>query len=153
MKVFAVGGALGALAIGLGAPAFLHGYYELAITLALCAVLFVWRARGARWWLTTGAAAVCAGTIGIAIVLAIHGFHHGLGYLFTSQGVENAKTNPLGLDFHGSYFGALVIAVLAPVYIFYGFESAGDISEETKDAGRQVPRAMRYALIWGSCCC
>lgn len=89
------------------------------------------------------------GTVGIAIVLAIHGFHHGLGYLFTSQGVQNAKTNPLGLDFHGSYFGALVIAVLAPVYIFYGFESAGDISEETKDAGRQVPRAMRQALIWG----
>ena len=39
--------------------------------------------------------------------------------------------------------------MLAPVYIFYGFESAGDISEETKDAGRQVPRAMRHALIWG----
>jgi len=89
------------------------------------------------------------GTIGIAIVLAIHGFHHGLGYLFTRQGVENAKTNPLGLDFHGSYFGALVIAVLAPVYIFYGFESAGDISEETKDAGRQVPRAMRYRADLG----
>jgi amino acid transporter len=89
------------------------------------------------------------GTLGIAIVLAIHGFHHGLGYLFTSQGVQNVKTNPLGLDFHGSYFGALIIAVLAPVYIFYGFESAGDISEETKDAGRQVPRAMRHALIWG----
>jgi amino acid transporter len=39
--------------------------------------------------------------------------------------------------------------VLAPVYIFYGFESAGDIAEETKDAGRQIPKAMRYALIWG----
>jgi amino acid transporter len=89
------------------------------------------------------------GTIGIAIVLGIHGFHHGLGYLFSSQGVQNVKTNPLSLDFHGSYFGALIIAVLAPVYIFYGFESAGDISEETKDAGRQVPRAMRHALIWG----
>src|SRR5580692_11443682 len=89
------------------------------------------------------------GTVGLAIVLAIHGFHHGLGYLFTTQGVENVKTNPLGLDFGGSYFGALLIAVLAPVYIFYGFESAGDISEETKDAGRQVPRAMRHALIWG----
>src|SRR4029079_14667957 len=24
----------------------------------------------------------------------------------------------------------------------------GDISEETKDAGRQVPRAMRMALLW-----
>jgi amino acid transporter len=39
--------------------------------------------------------------------------------------------------------------VLAPVYIIYGFEAAGDISEETKDAGRQVPRAMRLAIIWG----
>jgi amino acid transporter len=89
------------------------------------------------------------GTIGLSIVLAIHGFHHGLGYLFTTQGVQHVKTNPLGLDFGGSYFGALLIAVLAPVYIFYGFESAGDISEETKDAGRQVPRSMRHALIWG----
>jgi len=43
----------------------------------------------------------------------------------------------------------VLIAVLAPVYIYYGFESAGDISEETKDAGRQVPRAMRLAVIWG----
>ena len=89
------------------------------------------------------------GTLGIAIVLAIHGFHHGLGYLFSTENVEHVKTNPLGLDFGGSYGGALIIAVLAPVYIFYGFESAGDISEETKDAGRQVPRAMRHALIWG----
>jgi len=89
------------------------------------------------------------GTVGIAIVLAIHGFHHGLGYLFTTQGVQHAATNPLSLNFNGSYLGAMVIAVLAPVYIFYGFESAGDISEETKDAGRQVPRAMRHALIWG----
>src|ERR1700728_2183886 len=89
------------------------------------------------------------GTLGIAIVLAIHGFHHNVGYLFTTQGAQNVKTNALGLNFGGSEFGALMIAVLAPVYIFYGFESAGDISEETKDAGRQVPRAMRHALIWG----
>ncbi len=89
------------------------------------------------------------GTIGIAIILAIHGFHHGLGFLFSTQGVQNAATNPLGLDFHGSWLAAALIAVLAPVYIYYGFESAGDISEETKDAGRQVPRAMRLALVWG----
>ena len=30
------------------------------------------------------------GTFGIAIILAIHGFHHGLGYLFTTQGVTHA---------------------------------------------------------------
>ena len=90
------------------------------------------------------------GTIGIALVLWIHGFHHGhLGYLVSTQDVQHVAHNPLSLNFGGSYLGAMVIAVLVPVYIFYGFESAGDISEETKDAGRQVPRAMRYALIWG----
>jgi amino acid transporter len=89
------------------------------------------------------------GTFGIAIILAIHGFHHGPGYLFTTQGQENASANALALDFHGSWLAAALIAVLAPVYIYYGFESAGDISEETKDAGRQVPRAMRLAVIWG----
>ena len=89
------------------------------------------------------------GTIGIAIILAIHGFHHGLGFLFSTQGAEHASTNAYGFSFHGSWYAAALIALLAPVYIFYGFESAGDISEETKDAGRQVPRAMRHAMIWG----
>ena len=89
------------------------------------------------------------GTVGIALILAIHGFNHGLGYLFSTEGVTHASGNPLGLDFGGSWLAAGLIAVLAPVYIFYGFESAGDISEETKDAGRQVPRSMRHALIWG----
>ncbi len=124
----------------------------LVMTLILLAIQTTVNITGAKMMARVAQLGVYVeilGTIGIAIVLGIHGFHHGLGYLFTSQGVQNAKTNPLGLDFHGSYFGALVIAVLAPVYIFYGFESAGDISEETKDAGRQVPRAMRHALIWG----
>jgi amino acid transporter len=89
------------------------------------------------------------GTFGIAIILAIHGFHHGLGYLFSTQGQTHAASNAFALSFHGSFLAAGLIAVLAPVYIYYGFESAGDISEETKDAGRQVPRAMRLAVIWG----
>jgi amino acid transporter len=41
------------------------------------------------------------------------------------------------------------VAVLAHVYIFYGFESAGDVAEETKEASRTVPRAMRSALLYG----
>jgi amino acid transporter len=89
------------------------------------------------------------GTLGIAIILGIHGFHHGLGYLFSTEGALHGSTNALGVNFHGSFVAAGLIAVLAPVYIYYGFESAGDISEETKDAGRQVPRAMRMALLWG----
>jgi hypothetical protein len=64
--MIAVGGALGALAIGIGAPIALRGYYELAITLGLCALLFAWRARGANAPTTAGALLVCAATVGIA---------------------------------------------------------------------------------------
>ncbi len=90
------------------------------------------------------------GTFGVFIALALHGFHHGFGFTFSSQGVEFPKTNPLNLDFGGNWWsGAALVAVLANVYIFFGFESAGDISEETIDAQRQVPRAMRNALLYG----
>ncbi len=89
------------------------------------------------------------GTLGVAVVLGIHGFHHGLGFLTSTQNVQHASSNPLGLNFGGSWLGAALVAVLAPVYIFYGFESAGDISEETQNAGRQVPRSMRLSLLGG----
>jgi len=89
------------------------------------------------------------GTLGIAIILAIHGFHHGLGFLFSTQGVTHAASNVYGVDFSGSWLAAALVAVLAPVYIFYGFESAGDIAEETQDAERKIPKSMRWALIWG----
>lgn len=35
------------------------------------------------------------------------------------------------------------------MYIFFGFESCRDIAEETRDAGRRIPGAMRLAVIWG----
>ena len=89
------------------------------------------------------------GTLGIAIILAIHGFHHGLGFLFSTENVQNAASNPSTARLRRQLADRrALIAVLAPVYIFYGFESAGDISEETKDAGRKVP-GDALALIWG----
>ena len=88
------------------------------------------------------------GTFGIAIMLAIAGFHHGLDYLFTSQGAENAATSPLGVDFGGNWLlGAAFVAILAHVYIFYGFESAGDVAEEVVQASKRVPRAIISSLL------
>lgn len=90
------------------------------------------------------------GTFGIVILLAIKGFHHGLGFLWSTQGAEHGPTNPLGVDFHGNWLlGAALVAILAHVYIFYGFESAGDIAEETKDASRQVPKGIVRSLLVG----
>ncbi len=90
------------------------------------------------------------GTFGVAIALGIVGFHHGFGFLFSSNGAETASSNSLQVDFGGNWLtGAALVAVLAHVYIFYGFEAAGDIAEETVNASRQVPRAMRSALVYG----
>ncbi len=125
----------------------------LVITLILLAVQTMLNITGARVMgrvAQFGVFVEIVGTVGIAIILAIKGFHHGLGFLFSTQGVQHVASNPLKLDFHGNWLtGAALISVLAPVYIFYGFESAGDISEETKGAGRTVPRSMRMALTWG----
>ena len=90
------------------------------------------------------------GTVGLAIVLLAFATHHSLGYLFTTQGTTHLKTSPLGVNFNGNWWaGAALIAVLGPVYIFYGFESAGDVAEEVVNASRHVPRAMISALVFG----
>jgi len=124
----------------------------LVVTLVLLAIQTTMNTIGARVMgriAQFGVYVEILGTFGIAVVLAIHGFHHGFGYLTSTQNVQHVSANPFGVNFHGSWTAAALVAVLAPVYIFYGFESAGDISEETKNAGRQVPRAMRLSLIWG----
>ena len=90
------------------------------------------------------------GTFGIAILLAVKGFHHGLGFLFTTQGTQNLATNPLGVGFGGSWWlGAAFVAILAHVYIFYGFESAGDVAEEVVNPSRRVPKAIVSSLLVG----
>jgi amino acid transporter len=125
----------------------------LLVTLALLAVQTTLNIIGAKMMgrvASVGTYVEILGTFGIAIILAIAGFHHGLGFLFSTKGAEHLKTNPLGVDFGGNWWaGAALVAILAHVYIFYGFESAGDVAEETKDATRQVPRAMRGALLVG----
>jgi amino acid transporter len=124
----------------------------LVITLVLLAIQTILNITGAHVMgrvAQFGVGVEILGTFGIAIILAIHGFHHGLSFLFSTQGATHAATNVYGVGFGGSWLAAALVAVLAPVYIFYGFESAGDIAEETKDAGRQIPKSMRWALIWG----
>jgi amino acid transporter len=88
------------------------------------------------------------GTFGVAILLAVTGFHHGFDYLFSTQGAESVASNGLGVDFGGSWWlGAAFVAILAHVYIFYGFESAGDVAEEVVQSSRRVPRAIISSLL------
>src|SRR5215470_10991656 len=71
----------------------------LWITVALLAIQTILNITGAKVMgrvAQFGVYIEIIGTFGIAIILAIHGFHHGLGYLFTTQGQEHASTNALG---------------------------------------------------------
>src|SRR6476619_7096913 len=97
----------------------------LLITLVLLAIQTTLNITGAKVMgrvAQFGVGVEILGTLGIAIILAIHGFHHGLGFLFTTQGVQHAASNPYGVNFHGSWLAAALVAVLAPVYIFYGLD-------------------------------
>lgn len=90
------------------------------------------------------------GTFGVAALLGYEGFHHGLGFLLSTQGAEHPATNTYGVNFAGSWWlGAALVAVLSHVYIFYGFESASDVAEEVVDASRRVPKAIVYSLLVG----
>ena len=125
----------------------------LAVTIVLILIQTLMNTVGAKLMgriSRLGVIVETIGTFGVAIALAVVGFHHGFGFLFSSQGAEHAGGNPLGVDFGGNWLtGAALVAILAHAYIFYGFESAGDIAEETKSASRTVPRAMRSALLYG----
>ncbi|MGH7776127.1 MAG: APC family permease [Candidatus Dormibacterales bacterium] len=125
----------------------------LVFTLALLAIQTFFNIVGVRLLgliSRIGVYVEILGTFGIAVVLGVAGFHHGLGFLFETHGTEVAKTNPLGVDFGGNWWlGAALVAVLAHVYIFYGFESAGDVAEEVVHASRRVPRAIISSLLVG----
>jgi SAM-dependent methyltransferase len=63
-----LGGALGALLVGIVAPNVLHGYFELGIALVACAALLAVRAFPLRWWAASGSVVVLAATTTLAAI-------------------------------------------------------------------------------------
>ncbi|HVC00735.1 MAG TPA: amino acid permease [Steroidobacteraceae bacterium] len=55
---------------------------------------------------------------------------------------------------HGSYWPAFLASSLAAMFCYYGFEACGDVAEETPDASRMIPKAMRMTIyIGGAAAC
>lgn len=89
------------------------------------------------------ASAELFGTLGIGIVIAI-------GVIFFRH-IQGPK-----ILFHvGSTSGgavtisALALAALLPVYTILGWDASADLAEETHDPRRNIPRAMRRAVLIG----
>ena len=78
------------------------------------------------------------GAIVVGGYLLVVARHQSFSALFQSFGLGN-----------GHYFTAFVASSVAAMWCYYGFEACGDVAEETPDAGRAIPRAMRMTIYIG----
>jgi amino acid transporter len=59
--------------------------------------------------------------------------------------VDTSFVTPHG----GHYWPAFLASSLAAMFCYYGFEACGDVAEETPDASRMIPKAMRMTIYIG----
>jgi urea carboxylase system permease len=85
-----------------------------------------------------GVIAELVGAVGLILLLIIN-IKHGPSVLFETDGTGS------GHDW--GYFGALLLGAIMPLYVMYGFDSAGSLAEETADPRRTAPRALIRALL------
>jgi urea carboxylase system permease len=55
-------------------------------------------------------------------------------------------TQTAGVAGHGSYVWPFLVSALMAAYVMYGFDSAGELSEETRSPRKTAPRAIIKAL-------
>ena len=79
------------------------------------------------------------GAIAVGAWLLLFARHHPFSALFDTFGVSHG----------GSYLPAFLAAALAAMFCYYGFEACGDVAEETPDASRMIPKAMRMTIYVG----
>lgn len=116
--MIAVGGALGALLIGIAAPLLLKGYFELGFALAACALLFAWRALGAGRPLVLLAFAVVCVTSGL-VIKHVADYHNDVRVMVRNfYGVVRTRDFPDPTPFRVMYHGAINHGgqLLAPDY-------------------------------------
>jgi amino acid transporter len=79
------------------------------------------------------------GAIAVGVYLLLFARHQDWSALFDTRRVVP----------EGSYWPAFLAAALAPMFCYYGFEACGDVAEETPNASRTIPKAMRMTIYVG----
>jgi amino acid transporter len=79
------------------------------------------------------------GAIAVGCYLLLFARHHPFSALFDSFGIRRG----------GSYLPAFLASALAGMFCYYGFEACGDVAEETPNASRMIPKAMRMTIYVG----
>lgn len=105
--MISIGGALGALLVGIAAPNLLNGYYELKIVLVVCALLLLWRAFSVRRWVAGGALAVTVATAAIAVHNVDYHLSDTRVMLRNFYGVVRTRDFPEPVPFRAMYHGGI----------------------------------------------
>ncbi|MDT8912889.1 amino acid permease [Amycolatopsis sp. PS_44_ISF1] len=84
-----------------------------------------------------GVAVELIASVLLIVALAVH-VKRGPGLVFDTHGTGAGR--PLG------YLGAFLVASLMSAYVFYGFDTAGSLAEETTQPRRHAPRAILRAI-------
>ena len=79
------------------------------------------------------------GAVVVGGYLLLFARHHPFSTVFDTFGIRSG----------GSYLPAFLAAALAAMFCYYGFEACGDVAEETPDASRMIPKAMRMTIYVG----
>jgi amino acid transporter len=87
------------------------------------------------------------GTVGLSVaVLIVIGINNKFHWanLFTPEAGHTGSFGSIGTAFHSGWWQ---LALLMGIYSLCGFEGSADMSEETTDAARHVPRAMWMSIV------
>lgn len=111
-----------------------------AIVLAgiLVTVTTIINVIGVRLMALINSIGVTCELVGVAVLIVLLFSHarRGPEVVFHTGGVQG----------HGSYVWPFLVSALMAAYVMYGFDSAGELSEETRSPRRTAPRAILRAL-------
>ncbi len=102
-----VGGAIGALLVGIAAPNLLSGYYELGITLTVCAVLLYYRTLSGQWWVAGAALVVVVATAMFTVINISDYLSNTRVKMRNFYGVVRTRDYPTPVPFRVMYHGGI----------------------------------------------
>jgi urea carboxylase system permease len=114
----------------------------LAMVMVVCTTII--NATGVRLLARINNIGVIAELVGASGLIILFLVHASRG----PQTVLTTTANTANVPVHHSlgYLGALLVGAIMPLYVMYGFDTAGSLAEETDDPRRKAPRAVLQAL-------
>jgi urea carboxylase system permease len=108
-----------------------------SITIVLCTII---SAAGVRFMARITVTGVTLEIIGVVLIV--------IAMFFTAQRDPTKAVLDTGGHGHGlGYLPAFLASMLMAAYVMYGFDSAAELSEETRDPRRTAPKAIVNALL------